>query len=427
MQIYSRGFTGGMYGGRAGRDYITRDAARQSRRASSASSSGTSGGELVVERRARRSRSATVSASSRPQARAARPPASRSTTVRTLVARNGVIGRRSRRATRVADGMARASARRRRRCSSARARATPRSPPALAARKTRLDVRVFGSAGAPLKAVFTADGETRHGAQRDRRSRRRPSARSTQRSCASSSAGSARRRSCSARSTTRRSAPGLFLPVSELNHLRQQAVERAAAAARLGAIRRVRAERDARIDSACAIGASTRRSTPASATGRRTRSRAECLHASTTRAPPPTAARPRSCFDPFLRHPTPPVARVRALADELARARASRCVCARRRSCVPRSARRSEVARPRPADPQRPRRARRRAGARGPRRRRRLRGELLQPAHRGRAVPARRAAHHAVGRADGRRDARSSSRRGTATASTCSSTAGRRG
>ena len=45
-------------------------------------------------------------------------------------------------------------------------------------------------------------------------------------------------------------------------------------------------------------------------------------------------------------------------------------------------------------------------GARRSRRHRRLRGQLLQPAHRGGAVPARRAAHHAVGRAHDRRAAR---------------------
>ena len=74
VQIYSRGFTGGMYGGRAGRDYITREhpdnrgrRARRRRRPDA--------GELIVELSAPLT-SATASASRRPDAMAARRSAS---------------------------------------------------------------------------------------------------------------------------------------------------------------------------------------------------------------------------------------------------------------------------------------------------------------------------------------------------------------
>ena len=117
------------------------------------------------------------------------------------------------------------------RCSSARARAMRRCRPTIRQRKTRLDVRVFGSAGAPLKAVFRAAGETVTVRSEINARAGVASARSTPPRCASRSAAWARRRSSSARSTRRACAADLFLPISELNHLRQQAVDELLSAA----------------------------------------------------------------------------------------------------------------------------------------------------------------------------------------------------
>ena len=108
--------------------------------------------------------------------------------------------------------------------------------------------------------------------------------------------------------------------------------------------------------------------------------------------------------------------------------RVSRCVCERRRSCARKSVRafRSgstsdcrcsavtsvsshELARA------------------GTRRRRRLRGQRVQRAHRGRSLPPRRAAHRRVGRADDRRAVAARRAVGRRADSTCSSTAGPRG
>jgi putative protease len=105
------------------------------------------------------------------------------------------------------------------------------------------------------------------------------------------------------------------------------------------------------------------------------------------------------CFDPFLRHPAPPVSRIRALRDSLA----ARGVALRLRTPTivrPEDRPSVQVARPRPADAHQARGLA--ASARRPRRGRGLRGECLQRAHRGRAVPPG-AAHRRVGRAHGGR------------------------
>ena len=287
-------------------------------------------------------------------------------------------------------------------------------PPEIAPEEGAARRRLFGAPGTPLKAVFVSRRRSRSpcGPRSRCRVARQASARRSRR-CASSSAASARRRSCSAMLDVAALSRGLFLPVSELNHLRQQAVEqlmlrrdwapRCAAlaerrardrSARCSAIRR-RPEPTPAIDTALSLSRAglSHRGRRGRAIGRRDR---------------------ESCFDPFLRHPTPPVARVRALRRRARRAAAS--TLRLRTPTIVRPEERkthSEVARPRPADAQRPPRSRRRAGAGRARRRRRLRGQLLQPAHGGRAVPARRATHRRVGRADDRRAARSSSRRGT--------------
>ena len=158
VQIFSRGFTGGMYGGREGRDYVTRTqpdnrgivlgdgrrirARRVDRRRCHAAQDRR---RLGLRGAGPRRRSDDRASASPPCVRCHLGPASR--------------GRRSRRARASHAGWTVV------RTSEAEllenARASYASLPAeIRAKKSRLDVRLFGAAGTPLKAVFIADGET---------------------------------------------------------------------------------------------------------------------------------------------------------------------------------------------------------------------------------------------------------------------------
>jgi putative protease len=174
---------------------------------------------------------------------------------------------------------------------------------------------LFGAAGTPLKAIFSADGET-----------------ITVRSEVTLSP--ATKRALDAASLREQLgrlgdtpfvlgamdvaglAPGLFLPLSEQNHLRQQAADQLmlrrdwANEARL-------AERRERIQAAvAAVPRSARQAREPVA------QRAFELVASVYRIEDAELAAEGGatevCFDPFLRHPPPPVSRVRALRDRLA-------------------------------------------------------------------------------------------------------------
>ncbi len=305
VQIYSRGFTGGMYGGREGREYVTRTQP-DNRGTLVGEVVGYERGELVIE-------------TSTPlfvgDGLGFEPPDNVGgptmgftiEAIRTVAATRQAIATR----TRVPAGW------RVIRTSEARLLERARASYAslgsdIRARKTRIDVRVFGAAGTPLKSIFSADGES-----------------ITVRSEITLSAASKRALDAAAlREQLGRLGetpfvlgtldvaglgPGLFLPLSEQNHLRQQAVDQLM-------LRRNWAN-EARLSA-----------------------RHERIHAAVEAVPntPPPAARPASpnlvatvyriedaelaadggateiCFDPFLRHPAPPLARVRALRDRLA-------------------------------------------------------------------------------------------------------------
>jgi U32 family peptidase len=170
--------------------------------------------------------------------------------------------------------------------------------------KVRLDVRLFGSAGAPLKAVWTADGETVTVLSDV------TLAPATKRAL-----DEAQLRAQLGRlgdtpfvlgAIDRAGVPtGLFLPVSELNGLRHEAVEQLTMTRDWG-----RAARGARIDAAVAAVDAVGPLDDAailSAIVYRT----EDAHAAAE------AGATEVVFDPFLRNPPPPAARLRALADEL--------------------------------------------------------------------------------------------------------------
>jgi putative protease len=107
--------------------------------------------------------------------------------------------------------------------------------------------------------------------------------------------------------------PGLFIPVSELNRLRQSAVD-ALTSRREWAASASRAERRAAIEAAVQeIDVSARRMTGDDAGGRLVASVYRLVDAEEAAA----AGATEIVFDPFIRHPVPPLARVRALGEKL--------------------------------------------------------------------------------------------------------------
>jgi putative protease len=180
------------------------------------------------------------------------------------------------------------------------------TPPA--APRSRLDVRLFGHAGAPLKAIWTADDESitvRSDvtlAPAERRALDAPQLR----------AQLGRLGDTPFVLGTIDSAalgPGLFLPVSELNRLRQEAVEQLMTT-RDWSAQSTRADRAARIESALAVLDTTATLEDAPVLSA-TVYRVEDAHAAAA------AGATEIVFDPFLRNPPPAAARLRALADEL--------------------------------------------------------------------------------------------------------------
>ena len=307
VQIFSRGFTGGMYGGRAGRDYVTRTQP-DNRGALLGTVVETSRGEIVVELTAPLEPGDGVGfeapdgiggASVGGTVSAVRPLASPTQRIRQSIAVP----------LRVQPGWkvyrtSEASLLR-------RARASYEALPAhVRAHKQRLDVRVFGSAGSPLKATFTSGGESvtvqsegtlSPAANRplDQKLLREQFGRLGETPFALTGLDHAAL------------AQGLFLPVSELNHLRQRAVDELMRR-RDWARDSTRAERGSRIQAA--VGAID--AAPA-AREQGFRLTAEVFDLADADAAAGAGAT-EIVFDPFLRHPAPPKARVRHLADRLA-------------------------------------------------------------------------------------------------------------
>jgi putative protease len=307
VQIYSRGFTGGMYGGRAGRDYVTRTQP-DNRGIELGTVVGHERGELIVEV------SSPIQAGDglgfEPPDHVGGPTVGfNASAVRTLASR-ATIRQALETRTRVAAGW------RVIRTSHAelleRARKSFASLPVeIRARKARLDVRLFGAPGTPLKAVFTTGDES-----------------VTVRSEVTLSPAS--KRALDATSLREQLgrlgetpfvlanvdltalAPGLFLPISELNHLRQQAVDELTTRRDWANDARI-AERRARIEAAAADVPLSGTVSPPTA--------AFSLTAQVYRIEDADAAADAGateiCFDPFLRHPAPPLARVRALEERL--------------------------------------------------------------------------------------------------------------
>ncbi|HVX40533.1 MAG TPA: DUF3656 domain-containing protein [Gemmatimonadaceae bacterium] len=317
VQIYSRGFTGGMYGGRAGRDYVTRTQP-DNRGTVLGSVIGYERGELIVEV------SAPVQVGDglgfeAPEHVGGPTTGFTVTGVRTLASRSTIRQALETR-TRIAAGwrVVRTS----QGALLERARASYAAlPTAIRARKSRVDVRVFGAAGTPLKAVFSCDGDS-----------------VTVRS--EITLAPASKRALDAESLraqfgrigdtpfvlgaidTTGLAAGLFLPVSEQNHVRQQAVEQLMTR-RDWALEARQAERRAQAESAVAsVNVNANVNNVNTDAGEGNDSRPFSLTAQVYRLEDAEQAADAGateiCFDPFLRHPAPPLARIRALRESLA-------------------------------------------------------------------------------------------------------------
>ena len=308
VQIYSRGFTGGMLGGRVGREYITRDQP-DNRGMRIGMVTGHERGQVIIE---------VTSPVAVGDGLGFEPPPGVAAgsvgfsvpAVRTLSDRGGVVRQAIRTSARIPTGWT--VMRTSHAALLARARTSFSRLQQQQGHKTRLDVRLFGAPGAHLRAVFTAGGES-----------------TTVRS--ETQLAPARQRALDERQLreqlgrlgttpfalgaidTAGLTPGLFLPVSELNRLRQSAID--ALMSRRQSVDSARlADRRASIEAAV-------RTIDADALRGSDEGNVDRLVASVYRLEDAReAARGGATeivFDPFLRHPVPSVSRVRALGGEL--------------------------------------------------------------------------------------------------------------
>jgi putative protease len=322
VQIYSRGNTGGMYGGRAGRSYITREHPDNRGRELGVVVSQTTR-ELVVDVSSPLMVGDGVGFEA-PDSHGGATAGFSIAEVRTLGVREGGIRQSIALPPRVAVRDGSRVVRSSEAALLERARASYASLPAeVRARKTRLDVKLFGSAGGPLKAVFTADGETitvRTEVNLAPASKRALDAVSLREQLGRLGETPFVLAALEAAAL----APGLFLPISELNHLRQQAVDELLQRRDWAHQARV-AERRELMDSAVALRdvpaprelpvAEAHVVSPASAGPFDLVASVYTLEDARTAA---AAGATTVVLDPFLRHPTPPVTRVKVLAAELA-------------------------------------------------------------------------------------------------------------
>ena len=312
-QIYSRGFTGGMYGGRAGRDYVTRSHPDNRGR-----ELGTvlrhDGREIIVQVSAPLLVGDGVGFEA-PDARGGASVGYTIEEVRTLARDGEGIRQAIVVPARISVGDGWRVVRSSEAALLERARASYAALPAdLRARKTRVDVRLFGSAGGPLKAVFLADGETV--TVRTEINLAPASKRALDSSSLREQLGRLGETPFVLGGLeTGALAPGQFLPISELNHLRQQAVDELLQRRDWARQAKV-ADRRALIDTALAVQHPEPpvESSEAVATPFDLVASVFTLDDARTAA---AAGATTVVLDPFLRHPMPPVTRVKALAEEL--------------------------------------------------------------------------------------------------------------
>jgi putative protease len=304
VQIFSRGFTPGMYRGRAGREYITRSHP-DNRGAELGVVVARNPGEIVVE-----VRSPLVPG----DGIGLEPPAgSDGATVGFTVeeihtiSTTPVIRQAIRTFKQVEPGARVVRSFDTTLTSSARSSFAGVELPG--GKRTRLDIRAFGSAGAPLKLVFeTADETVTARSEMSLVPARNRTLDLAQLREQLGRLGETR--FALAELDAAGLSSGLFIPVSELNRMRQEAVEELEQRAewrRAG----LADERTSRVSSAVA-------SIVATSGAERTKPLliAEVFSAGDAVAAARSGA-DEIVFDPFLRHPAPPVNRVLKLVDEL--------------------------------------------------------------------------------------------------------------
>jgi putative protease len=318
VQIYSRGFTAGMLGGRGGRAYITRERP-DAHGVPLGTVVGSGPGELLVQvTREIRVGDGLALEPPESQSGAAERDAARVgctvTTVRTVSRRPGAlrqaIGMRTRvpvgwRVIRSADAELLAGS-----------RASYADVANVALAGTEIAVEVSGRAGSPVTTIWTAGPRSVTVASDV------PLATAVQHPLDVAKLRAHLGRlggtpymlgpiGCS------RLAEGLFLPVSELNRLRQRAVA-ALDAEREDIGGRALADRTDRITSAIRV---VSRAAPGIAARVMADDRQPILSASVYRVDDARVAAAAGAteivFDPFLRNPPPPAAHLRALVDEL--------------------------------------------------------------------------------------------------------------
>jgi len=317
VQIFSRGFTSGMLTGRAGRSYVTRTHP-DNHGITIGAVAGRDGTELLIDV------SSPVAVGDglgfEP------PPGSRGqavgfavTSVRTMRETNGTTRQAISTRTPVTAGWTVLRTSHAELLERSRRSFAELSAPGKA-RRTRLDLRLFGSAGAPLKIIARADGDDvtvrgdvplapARAHALDHATLREQLGRLGETPFALGELDVAGL------------TPGLFLPVSELNRLRQQIVDDLLVR-RDWAASATAAERHARIEAAIAALPVSADASPA---GNRSHPREDApfvLSAQVYTIDDARAAADAGAteitFDPFLRHPAPPAARLRALAEEMA-------------------------------------------------------------------------------------------------------------
>jgi U32 family peptidase len=306
VQIYSRGFTSGMMKGRAGRSYVTRDQP-DNRGHELGVVVANKGGEIIVEVTAPihvgdglgfEPPGATAAGAIGFSVQRVRTLASRAGVTRQAIAskRNVLHGWRVVRSSQL-DLLNRARA----------------SYESLGA-KTRADtiplsVRVSGASGAPLKASFAADGVEIIVESRAVLARAHLRALDDER--LRENLGRLGGTVFALQSLdTSGLASGLFLPVSELNHIRQEAIAGLQT-------RRERAEQARRDARSRAIQEAVAALPARGETAPEQFGLVAEVHRIDDARRAASAGATEIVFDPFLRHPVPPVARIRSLADEL--------------------------------------------------------------------------------------------------------------
>ena len=302
VQIFSRGFTPGMYRGRAGRDYVTRDQP-DNRGVVLGVVSDITAREVVVEVSSRieigdgvafegptgtDTIGATVSGE-----RTLREADNDFRQALTLRARPGI-----------GDRVVRSSDAR----LLSRARESFAAVELMSTRKQPVDVAAFGNAGSPLKLVFRSSlGES---VERSQIALAPASKRALDVSQLRDQLGRLGETVFVLREVDANGlADGLFIPVSALNHMRQSAIAKLELreAWERGSILGERAERIA--SSIARVDSVGRRADTATLS-------AHVYDVADARSAADAGAT-EIVLDPFLRHPTPPVSRVRALAIDL--------------------------------------------------------------------------------------------------------------